>query len=158
MYNRNIYKSLTITLCVFWLLPLAGLAQENLTVTPIFNTTFINSAYEVKFTTSQALLPNAKFLVTFPGNFDLSKVNMAGSQTINGGFTTTVKDSTILITRSGLGRTILAGEAVQFQFATIRNPGIARDFPVRVEIFADSTNRVAQKESAVKIEMRAEQE
>jgi len=158
MYNRNIYKSLTITFCIFWLLPVAGLAQENLTVTPIFNTTFINSAYEVKFTTSQALLPNAKFLVTFPGNFDLSKVNMAGSQTINGGFTTTVKDSTILITRSGLGRVIKTGESVEFQFATIRNPGIARDFPVRVEIFADSTNRVAQKESAVKIEMRAEQE
>lgn len=157
MYKRIIYKSLTMSLALFvFILSVPGFAQDNISVIPLFEQAHANAIYEVKFTTSQALSPNVKFLITFPGNFDLSKVNMAGSETMNGGFKTTVEDSTVLIERSGLGRMINAGEAVQLQFATVRNPGVVSDYVVKVEVLSDSDNRITQNESTVKIKMRTE--
>ena len=89
------------------------------------------SVYEISFVT-QALIPkDAAFVLSFPDSCDLSQLQMAGSNQINGGFRVE-KDGTIVrVIRSALGDVIPAGRPVAIRLGAIVNP---KDLESRLSI------------------------
>lgn len=79
------------------------------------------SLYTLNFTLSDTLHANAVFEVKFPTGFDLSKVNLAGSDSINGGFNVSVQGQTIKVSRKGKGSIKYLGDKVDLKFSTIVN-------------------------------------
>lgn len=101
------------------------------------------SIYEVSFTLSQPLPADGSLILTFPQPFDLSRVVMAGSSTINGGFHVAVEGQRVILKRSGLGRVIPANTKVDVKFANVKNPLEAReDYAVRVEVLNGRQERI----------------
>jgi hypothetical protein len=93
------------------------------------------SLYEVSFVTSDSLATNAAIVVTFPREFDLSQLEIAGSSTINGGFTLERKGQEVRLRRTGLGAKIPPGKKVSIQFGLIGNPlNFSASHQVRVQL------------------------
>jgi len=110
------------------------------------------SICQVNFRISKSISPQATIRVTFPSEFDLSKLLVAGSNTINGGFEMTVDNKVAIIKRSGLGREIQANEKVDVKFAIVKNPIRGDDnYSVQVEVFDDNNNSIIQKKDTIKI-------
>lgn len=80
------------------------------------------SLYTLEFNLADTLYPDAQFEVAFPAGFDVSKVTIAGSKAINGGFAVKVEGQKVLVTRKGEGAVKLPGEKVDVMFAVITNP------------------------------------
>jgi hypothetical protein len=80
------------------------------------------SLYALNFTLADSLYPDAEFEVTFPAGFDVSKVTIAGSKAINGGFAVKVEGQKVRVTRKGEGAVKLPGEKVDVMFAVVTNP------------------------------------
>jgi len=80
------------------------------------------SLYSLDFTLSDTLYPDAEFEVAFPTGFDVSKVTIAGSKAINGGFDVKVARQKVLVQRKGRGAIKLPGEKVDVKFSTVTNP------------------------------------
>jgi hypothetical protein len=114
------------------------------------------SIYVVNISLDQEILPTAKILVTFPANFDLTEVIIAGSTTINGGFELLKEKSTVILKRSGLGRVIKHGEKVDVKFANVRNPSTPADnYTIKVEIQNTLEAKAIGKECRMKISAKA---
>ena len=79
------------------------------------------SLYTLNFTLSDTLHPNAVLEVKFSPGFDLTKVNLAGSATINGGFNVSVQGQTIKVSRKGKGGLKYPGDKVDLKFSTVVN-------------------------------------
>ncbi|MBC8184256.1 hypothetical protein H8E88_24440 [candidate division KSB1 bacterium] len=110
------------------------------------------SIYQINFLISKPISHKAIIRVRFPIEFDLSKLLVAGSNTINGGFEMTVENDVVTIKRSGLGREIKANEKVDVKFAIVKNPIKADDnYSVQVEVFDDNNDSIIQKQETVKI-------
>jgi hypothetical protein len=110
------------------------------------------SIYQINFAISKPISPKAIIRVTFPEEFNLSKLLVVGSNTINGGFEMKVDDRIVTIKRSGLGREIKANENVDIKFAIVKNPIRAdNNYSVGIEVFNDSNQRIFQKQEMVKI-------
>jgi len=93
------------------------------------------SLYEVSFVTTDSLARNAAIVVTFPREFDLSQLEIAGSSTINGGFMLERKGQEVRLHRTGLGKTIPPGKKVSIQLGLIINPAnISASHQVRVQL------------------------
>ncbi|RKY90591.1 hypothetical protein DRQ15_07065 [candidate division KSB1 bacterium] len=73
----------------------------------------------------------------------MSRVKLAGSSTINGGFKVSVDGQRVAIKRSGLGRPILPGENVEVKFANVRNPVAEGEYVITVEILGDVKEVIA---------------
>lgn len=80
------------------------------------------SVYEIAFTTSAALTPEAEFMIEFPAEFDLSQLQIAGSPDMSGGFTISRDKQKVLVQRSGLGQTVASGTRVRLRLGAIINP------------------------------------
>jgi hypothetical protein len=112
----------------------SALAQDSLSVTPSRLEAGESAVYTLTFVATDTLRPDGQITVTFPPNMDLSGVKVAGSATINGGFQVTTLGQKVVLTRSGLGRSILPGEKAAIKFAVVKNPveaGIS--LPVQIE-------------------------
>jgi hypothetical protein len=93
------------------------------------------SLYEVSFVTTDSLASNAIIVVTFPAEFDLSQLEIAGSSTINGGFTLERKGQEVRLRRTGLGAKIFPGKKVSIQLGLIVNPAnLSASHRVRVQL------------------------
>lgn len=79
------------------------------------------SLFTLNFTLSDTLQPDAVIEVKFPNGFDLSRVNLAGSATINGGFKVSVQGQSLKISRKGKGAVKYPGEKVDLKFSTVVN-------------------------------------
>lgn len=102
------------------------------------------SLYEVSFVTTDTLPPNASLVVTFPQEFDLSQLEIAGSSTINGGFTLQRKDREVFLRRTGLGSKIPPGKKVSIQLGLIVNPAnLSASHQVRVQLPAAAPSAAA---------------
>jgi hypothetical protein len=102
------------------------------------------SLYEVSFVTTDSLSPNAVLAVTFPREFDLSQLEIAGSSTINGGFTLQRNDREVLLRRTGLGSKIPPGKKVSIQLGLIVNPAnLSASHQVRVQLPAAAPSAAA---------------
>lgn len=111
-----------------------------------------NSIYQLKFSISKPIPQNAMFRVTFPVEFDLSDLLIAGSATINGGFEIVVENKTVVMKRSGLGREIAANETADLKFAIVKNPGQpADDYTIVIEILDGEEKSIFKTEKKHKI-------
>jgi hypothetical protein len=97
--------------------------------------------YELTFVTIDILICDAEIVVTFPSAFDLSQLEIAGSNQINGGFKLERRGQEAHLRRSGLGEKIAPGRKVSVQFGLIVNPpNFSSAHQVRVAV----ANTVAQ--------------
>ena len=110
------------------------------------------STYQITFQVSKPIPANAVLRITFPDEFDLSDLMIAGSITINGGFDLQVNNQVVTIKRSGLGREIPANEKVDVKFAIIKNPELPSDnYKIVVEILDAKENSFLRSEKFQKI-------
>lgn len=111
-----------------------------------------NSIYQIGFVASRPIPPKAIIRVTFPPEFDLSELMIAGSTTINGGFEIKVEKQILTMKRSGLGREIPANEAVDVKFAIVKNPKRSGDdYKIVVEIADEGEKIILKKDELHKI-------
>lgn len=97
-------------------------AIENLKVEPVNRVADNVSIYRFQFTTTAPLAPEAQLEITFSNDFNLSRIIAASSKDIQGGFIVRHSDTKVFLTRTGLGKTIQAGESVEILLANVINP------------------------------------
>jgi len=85
------------------------------------------SLYELQFTPAAAFLAEGAVRVRFPEAYDLTGIQIAGSNQINGGLKVSVDSAGVIITRTGLGDSSPAGKRVSIIFGPIvkTKPGAA---------------------------------
>jgi hypothetical protein len=118
-----------------------GPGRDSLTVQALRAAPGKPSLYELTFVTTDTLRRDAEIVVTFPNTFDLSQLQIAGSNQINGGFKLERRGQEARLRRSGLGETIPPGRKVSVQLGLIVNPpSFSSAHQVRVAV----ANSVAQ--------------
>ncbi|MDZ7264706.1 MAG: hypothetical protein ONB16_08990 [candidate division KSB1 bacterium] len=111
-----------------------------------------NSIYQIRFSATKPIPPKAMIRITFPPEFDLSEVMIAGSTTINGGFELKVDKQVVMLKRSGLGRPIPPNESVDVKFAIVKNPRrAADDYRISVEILDEAEKTIIKRDEQHKI-------
>ncbi len=80
------------------------------------------SVYELTFTAQEIITPEAEFVLEFPPDFDLSRVKIASSDEMKGGFTVSVAQRKVFLKRTGLGPSIAPGTPVKLSVGVIVNP------------------------------------
>jgi hypothetical protein len=80
------------------------------------------SVYELTFTAPESIPSETEFVLEFPEGFDLSRVKLASSDEMKGGFTVTVAQQKVLVKRTGLGPSVAAGTRVKLCVGVIVNP------------------------------------
>lgn len=134
---KNVIRTILTIACIFCLSSLSWAAIDSLSVNPIDPEAGELSIYQVSFVLSDTLPSDAVIMITFPGDFDLPRVKLAGSSTINGGFKVSVDGQRVVLKRSGLGRPIPPGERVDVKFANVINPVREGEYVITVEILGD---------------------
>jgi len=111
-----------------------------------------SSIYQINFVISRPIPSKAVIRVTFPDEFDLSDLMIAGSTTINGGFELAVNKQVLTMKRSGLGREIPANERIDVKFAIVKNPKEPADnYKIVIEILDETEKSVVKQEKLHKI-------
>ncbi len=111
-----------------------------------------SSIYQLNFVLSKSIPPKAIIRVTFPDEFDLSDLMIAGSTTINGGVDLNVEGQVVTMRRSGLGRKIPANEKVDVKFAIVKNPEQpAENYKIIIEILDNGEKTILTQEKLQKI-------
>lgn len=142
----------TISLICFISEPLGAAPADSVQVIAKHAEADANSIYQIRFSVARPIPPKAIIRVTFPAEFDLSEVLIAGSTTINGGFELLVDKQVVTLKRSGLGRTIPANEAVDVKFAIVKNPRrAADDYRIAVEILDEAEKTIIKKDEQQRI-------
>lgn len=150
MYNKMLSIIIVIAFTIL-LISNVIYGQNELQLKPMFPEAGKVTIYELKFNPPDSLDAKAQLKIVFPKVFDLSKVKMAGSSTINGGFQVDVVDSTVILKRTGLGQTLLPGEKVDVKFANVVNPLTPDEmYEVKVEIW-NNNQKLIDKSIDVKI-------
>ena len=103
-------------------LKVAAQEMPSVSVIPLNGKIGIHTLYEVKFTSPDTISQKARFSLTFPSEFDLSMVSLAGSKIMDGGFSVTVKDSILNISRNGEGKPAIPGSELDLLFSIVKNP------------------------------------
>lgn len=118
------------------LAPLTMWAQDAVSVKALRAVPRQVSLYEITFTTTDSLRPDAEIHLTFPASYDLSAFEIAGSTSINGGFTYKRDGQKVTLQRSGIGTPVQRGQKVSLQLGLIKNPPTFDSAePVRIEVF-----------------------
>lgn len=136
-------KNVVAAFCL--LAPAAIWAQEALSVKALRALPRQVSLYEIAFTTTEVLGADAEIRVSFPATYDLNAFEIAGSTSINGGFTWQRQGQLVTLRRSGIGTPVPRGQKVSVQLGLINNPPIfAAAEPVRVEILHSKKDTTAK--------------
>lgn len=151
--KRQIFLMLLITL--IWLTTSVSFAAppaDSIKVIAKHAEADANSIYQVSFVASKPIPPKAVIRITFPPEFDLSELMIAGSTTINGGFEIKVEKQILTMKRSGLGREIPANEPVDVKFAIVKNPKRSGDdYKIVVEMVDEGEKIIIKKDELHKI-------
>jgi hypothetical protein len=97
----------------------ALVAQSGLTVTTTSIAAETPAVYMFSFQCDKPIGPAAALGVVFPAGFDLAKVLLADSRTMDGGMAVRVHGDTVWAQRSGRGQAILAGTKVDLILAAV---------------------------------------
>ncbi len=133
-------KVLLLSLCLFQIVAARGLFAQSVPgnsveVITLNSEAGAGSLYTLNFTLPDTLQPNAVLEIEFPPGFDLSKVNLAGSTSINGGFKVSVQGQTIKVSRKGKGGVKYPGDKVDLKFSTVINSSNSDDqYPILVNL------------------------
>jgi hypothetical protein len=110
------------------------------------------STYQINFKVSKQIPAKAVIRITFPDEFDLSDLIVAGSTTINGGFDLSVNKQVATIRRSGLGKEIPANTKVDIKFAIVKNPDQPADnYKIVIELLDVNEKSFLRSEKFQKI-------
>lgn len=157
MYNKMLSTIMIGFTILMFPISNAAYGQEDLQLRAMFPEANAITLYELNFILKDSLNAKSQLKITFPKSFDLSKVKMAGSATINGGFNIEVLDSTVILKRSGLGQTILPRKKIDVKFANVLNPPTPdRVYEVKVEIFNDNIKLLDKKVNVKILARKAE--
>ncbi|HDP97717.1 MAG TPA: hypothetical protein ENN22_00830 [bacterium] len=110
------------------------------------------SIYQVEFVLNKAISSKAVIRVTIPDEFDISELQVAGSNTINGGFDFKIESRTLVLERSGLGREIPPNEKVDVKFAIVKNPEAAGDnYSFDIEVLDENGLSLIKQQEKISI-------
>lgn len=141
-----------LTMCLIPIQILNALPADSILIKPQNENAGKKSVYEISFSLDFAISKDASFIITFPGEFDLSGVLVAGSSTMNGGFKLSVDKNKVIIKRSGLGKIINPNESVDLRFANVKNPQTPADnYTIKIEVKNNDDKVSVAKENRVKI-------
>ena len=99
-------------------------AQGSISDTDLTAGATTNYTYNFTVGAAETLLPTEVITVTFPSagtGFDVSNVLIAGSTSIDGGFTASPSGQNVIITRDGTG-TSVTNQTVEITFGVVTNP------------------------------------
>lgn len=96
--------------------------DDSLTVRALKATPNKATLYEIAFLTRDTLATDAKILLSFPPECDLSALEIVGSSNINGGWTLRKNRRQATLRRTGLGDAIAPGKRVGVKLGLIKNP------------------------------------
>lgn len=131
---KRIFLFFIIGVFFSFYIPLSYAADlDSLSIDPVNNRGGQQSIYILNFSILDTIPPGAQWEINFPAGFDLSKVLLAGSNSINGGFSVQVTGQNILISRSGQGFPLRAGINYDLAFANVNNP-IPGDYDIIIKI------------------------
>ena len=102
----------------------AAVAADSLAVYAVSPTPGQRSIYELRFSLSQPLPPDAVFEIHLPPALNPNEVKVVGSQTIDGGFRLRKQGNVLLVERTGRGHVVPAGKTVDLKLANFRNPKV----------------------------------
>lgn len=120
---------------------------DSLEIIPLNQKISSNTLYKISFISKVEIPKDAQFVINFPDGFDLSKVNLAGSNSIDGGFEVVVNNQQITIKRRGEGQTIEPGKRANVMFSVVKNPGnINTDYPIEFQILNSEQTALSNKE------------
>ncbi len=120
---KRIFLFFLIGVFFTFYIPLSYAAEiDSLSIDPVNNRGGQQSIYILNFSLSDTIPPAAQWQINFPAGFDLGKVLLAGSNSINGGFSVQVTGQRILISRSGQGSILRTGINYDLAFANVNNP------------------------------------
>jgi hypothetical protein len=91
------------------------------TVKPSDNTAGYATIYTITFTATGGLPQFGKIVLTFPAGFDLTDVDVAHSDSINGGLLFSKADRVVTVTRDGKGDPVTAGSFVNLKIGPVGN-------------------------------------
>jgi hypothetical protein len=115
------------------------LGQETARLSPLDNRPGWNAVYELRFVAADTLSSRARFEVILPAGFDVSGVQLASSRIMDGGFAVKVAQDTVRIFRSGEGKSLPPGTAIDLLFAAVKNPKeLPSALQATVRVFGDS--------------------
>lgn len=150
--NYIFLLNLIITMLAFLIQSAMALPADSVEVIAKHPESEASSIYVVKFAVAKPIPAKALFLVTFPPEFDLSDLLIAGSTTINGGFEVSVQKQVVIIKRSGLGKEVPANQKADLKFAIVKNPALpADDYKILVEILDGNESTIFKAEKSQKI-------
>ncbi len=152
--TKRIRGGIVCVMFVLILLPVFAFSQQNEKLEVLAKNPEVEAAsiYQIVFSIDEPIPQNAEIRVTFPEQFDLSELSVAGSNTINGGFDVEVSNQNVKLTRSGLGREINPNEEVDVKFAIVKNPTEPNDqYLIEVEVVVEEQESIFKKESQIKI-------
>ncbi len=122
-------------------------SQEKLTATAVNPLTNASSLYRIQFKSPVPLEVGAGFVLTFSGGFDLSRVNIAASSTILGGFTVRQNGQKLLVLRKARGPRLPAGKSVDLWISAVKNASSIGASRITLETYSDKKNAIARFES-----------
>ena len=141
-------KSLTIILFML-IFAVNAVSQEidSVSIAPLNPKVGTYTLYQVSFVYQDSISANDRFSLVFPEAFDLSRVTLAGSKSMNGGFTVSVRDSVLEIRRNGEGRIISPGEQVDLLFSVVKNPlNAANNYIIQFRVLDNLGNALSSKQ------------
>ncbi|MDQ7052641.1 MAG: hypothetical protein Q9P14_07045 [candidate division KSB1 bacterium] len=99
--------------------------------------------YHLILVSSDSLPRNAVFELTFPPDFGLEPLEVAGSRDITGGLRLQKKNRTVVLQRTGLGNPVPPGKTAILKLGLIRNPAILDSvYAVKVVLRNPDTSRI----------------
>ena len=95
---------------------------DSLKLTPLTTKSGAATLYKLSFVPREIIPSNARFDIEFPGEFDISLLSLAGSNTMDGGFSVSVDGTKLAINRNGEGKQVGPGVPSNLLFSIVRNP------------------------------------
>jgi hypothetical protein len=136
------------------LLSVATLQAQSMQITTALYHPRIATIYDFVISINEEVPSKSQILLIFPSQFDLSKVSVADSRTLDGGLEVSVKQDTVEIKRSGRGKNIDANTPIDLKIGLIVNPADMQE-EYLIGCLLRQDNRVLLEQSMpTSIEMR----
>jgi hypothetical protein len=141
---------------LFFLLLLSGatLQAQSMQITTALDHPGIATIYDFVISINEDVPSKSQILLIFPSQFDLSKVTVADSRTLDGGLEVSVTSDTVEIKRSGRGKTINANTPIDLKTGLIINPADRQEEYLIGFVLRQENRVLLEERMRTSIEMR----
>lgn len=115
---------------------------DSVSVVPLNPKVATNTLYQVNFVSPVIIDNDALFSLTFPSEFDISNTTVAGSKSMDGGFTVSVQDSVLQIKRRGEGKSVNVGTPQNLMFSVVKNPDNEGNYLLQFRVLDGDENTI----------------